>query len=290
MANDVVAKRRKVEKLNLYDAFTHEPETLDFCLPGLLSGTIGALVAPGATGKTLWALQAAVTVAGGPDLLELGPVPTGRVVCLSAEDPDALLARRFHALGAYLSVAQRGTVVENLDIYPLLGCGADVMTPEWRDWIRDVTRRVRLVVLDTLRRFHQLDENDSGQMAKLLGYLESVCRDNATTFLYLHHLSKAGAANSGTEQQASRGSSVLTDNARLQMNMMVMSRKEAEEYGVDEKRRRYFVKLTYSKVNCCEPLPDCWYQRQEGGVLRPATLEKHPKLLAKRGNKDEAAY
>lgn len=290
MANDVVAKRLNVEKLSLYDAFTREPETLDFCLPGLLVGTIGALVAPGATGKTLWALQAAVTVAGGPDLLELGPVPTGRVVCLSAEDPDALLARRFHTLGTHLSTAQRGAVIENLDVYPLMGCGADVMAPAWRDWIRDVTRGVRLVVMDTLRRFHQLDENDSGQMAGLLGYLESVCRDNATTFLYLHHLSKAGAANGGTEQQASRGSSVLTDNARLQMNMMVMSRKEAEEYGVDEEQRRYFAKLTYSKVNCCEPLPERWYRRQEGGVLRPATLEKHPKLLAKRGDRNEAAY
>jgi len=284
MANDVVAKRRKVEKLNLYDAFTHEPETLDFCLPGLLAGTIGALVAPGATGKTLWVLQAAVTVAGGPDLLELGPLPTGRVVCLSAEDPDALLARRFHALGAHLSAAQRGAVIENLDIYPLMGCGVDVMAPEWRDWIKDVTRGVRLVVLDTLRRFHQLDENDGGQMAGLLGYLESVCRDNSTTCLYLHHISKAGAANGGTEPQASRGSSVLTDNARLQMNMTVMSRKEAEAYGVDEERRRYFVKLTYSKVNCCEPLPERWYQRQEGGVLRPTVLEKMKPMKKGVGN------
>ncbi|WP_223930836.1 helicase RepA family protein, partial [Aeromonas caviae] len=32
--------------------------------------TVGALVSPGATGKTMLALQAAVTVSGGPDMLD----------------------------------------------------------------------------------------------------------------------------------------------------------------------------------------------------------------------------
>ncbi|WP_223930832.1 helicase RepA family protein, partial [Aeromonas caviae] len=36
----------------------------------------------------------------------------------------------------------------------------------------------------TLRRFHQLDENDGGHMAGLLAYMEQLCRENSTTVLF----------------------------------------------------------------------------------------------------------
>ncbi len=64
-------------------------EPIDFTLPGLLTGTVGLVVAPGATGKSWWALQAAAVVASGADTLGLGPVPTGKAVLLSAEDPPS---------------------------------------------------------------------------------------------------------------------------------------------------------------------------------------------------------
>ncbi|WP_223930831.1 helicase RepA family protein, partial [Aeromonas caviae] len=48
-------------------------------------GTVGALVSPGATGKTMLALQAAVTVSGGPDMLDFasmsGPPDTVTAAC-----------------------------------------------------------------------------------------------------------------------------------------------------------------------------------------------------------------
>lgn len=50
--------------LDLRHAVEHEPTPLDFVLPGFKSGTVGALVSPGATGKTMLALQAAITVSG----------------------------------------------------------------------------------------------------------------------------------------------------------------------------------------------------------------------------------
>jgi cell division protein FtsX len=59
--------------INFMEAFTHEPPELDFIWPGFLAGTVGALVAPGATGKSYWALEAAMalacSVAGGDVLV-----------------------------------------------------------------------------------------------------------------------------------------------------------------------------------------------------------------------------
>ena len=266
--------------LNLRHAVEQAPEPLDFVLPGFKSGTVGALVSPGATGKTMLALQAAVTVSGGPDMLDFASMDAawrrtaGRVVFLTGEDPADVLNGRFHAIGQRLNPAEREAMFENLSVAPLVGRGADVMTLEWRRWIAGVTRDARLVVIDTLRRFHQLDENDGGHMAGLLAYMEQLCRENSTTVLFLHHTSKAGALNGGDAQQASRGSSVLTDNARFQANLVGMTPEQAKQFDVDENCRRNFVRLSFPKINYSAPIPDQWFRRRDGGVLEPAVLER----------------
>ena len=276
--------------LDLRHAVEQAPEPLDFVLPGFKSGTVGALVSPGATGKTMLALQAAVTVSGGPDMLDFASMDTawrrtaGRVVFLTGEDPADVLNGRFHAIGQRLNPAEREAMFENLSVAPLVGHGADVMTFEWRRWIADVTLNARLVVIDTLRRFHQLDENDGGHMARLLAYMERLCRENSTTVLFLHHTSKAGALNGGDAQQASRGSSVLTDNARFQANLVGMTTEQAKQFDVDENCRRNFVLLSFPKVNYSAPIPDQWFRRRDGGLLEPAILGRGTFKNAKAGS------
>lgn len=276
--------------LDLRRAVEQAPEPLDFVLPGFKSGTVGALVSPGATGKTMLALQAAVTVSGGPDMLDFASMDAawrrtaGRVVFLTGEDPADVLNGRFHAIGQRLNTAEKQALFENLSVAPLVGHGADVMTFEWRRWIADVTLNARLVVIDTLRRFHQLDENDGGHMARLLAYMEQLCRENSTTVLFLHHTSKAGALNGGDAQQASRGSSVLTDNARFQANLVGMTTEQAKQFDVDENCRRNFVRLSFPKVNYSAPIPDQWFRRRDGGLLEPAILGRGTFKNAKAGS------
>ena len=208
----------------------------------------------------------------------------GRVVFLTGEDPADVLNGRFHAIGQRLNPAEREAMFENLSVAPLVGRGADVMTFEWRRWIAGVTRDARLVVIDTLRRFHQLDENDGGHMAGLLAYMEQLCRENSTTVLFLHHTSKAGALNGGDAQQASRGSSVLTDNARFQANLVGMTPEQAKQFDVDENCRRNFVRLSFPKINYSAPIPDQWFRRRDGGLLEPAVLERGTFKSAKTGS------
>ena len=208
----------------------------------------------------------------------------GRVVFLTGEDPADVLNGRFHAIGQRLNTAEKQALFDNLSVAPLVGHGADVMTFEWRRWIADVTLNARLVVIDTLRRFHQLDENDGGHMARLLAYMERLCRENSTTVLFLHHTSKAGALNGGDAQQASRGSSVLTDNARFQANLVGMTTEQAKQFDVDENCRRNFVRLSFPKVNYSGPIPDQWFRRRDGGLLEPAILGRGTFKNAKAGS------
>jgi RecA-family ATPase len=269
--------------LDLRAAIEQTPKPLDFVLPGLKSGTVGAIVSPGATGKTMLALQAAVTVASGTDTLNLAALgwtpTTGRVLFLSGEDPDDVLAERVHHIGQRLSPEQREALFDRLAIAPLMGYGPNLMSTPWQDWLATETANTRLIVIDTLRRFHRLDENDGGQMAGLLAYLEQICRENSTTILFLHHTSKAGALSDA--QQASRGSSVLTDNARFQANLVTMTPNQAEEWGVDESCRRHFVRLSFAKINYSAPIRDYWFRRREGGVLEPAMLDRPISQAAK---------
>lgn len=270
--------------LDLRCAIEQEPAPLDFVLPGLKQGSVGAIVSPGGNGKSMFALQAAVTIAGGPDLLgltDLDPAwqgTRGRVLFLTAEDPSDVLNHRVHSIGARLSQDEREAVYNNLQIAPLVGRGVDVMSHEWKQWIEAVTKGMRLVIIDTARRFHLLDENDGSDMAALLAYLEHLCRINCTTIIFLHHTSKAGASNGGDTQQASRGSSVLTDNARFQANMVGMSSGEAEKMGVQDRCRRSFVRIVFPKTNYSAPISDKWLRRHEGGVLEPTVLKEVVRL------------
>lgn len=258
-------------RINIAQRFAVEPPPLDFVLPGMLSGTVGALVAPGGAGKSVMALQLAILVASGTDLVGIGSLPTGRVKILAAEDPEQSIDHRLHALGKHLNPAQRERVDENVDILPFAGVGYDVFDDDWYNWTLEIASGARLLMFDTLRRVHLGDENDSGAMAELVSRLEKIVRITGCSILFLHHSSKSAAMNGhGDMQQASRGSSVLVDNIRWQSYMSGMTKEEAKVKGVDDDCRGLFVRWGVSKQNYGKPISECWLRRHEGGVLLPA--------------------
>ncbi|EHZ6871838.1 AAA family ATPase [Providencia rettgeri] len=261
--------------LDLMAAFTELPPPLDYVLPNMVAGTVGALVSPGGAGKSMLALQLATQIAGGPDLLEVGELPVGPVVYLPAEDPPAAIHHRLHALGAHLTTEQRQTVANGLMIEPLIGKCPNIMSLEWFDALKRAAEGQRLMILDTLRRFHIEEENASGPMAQVIGRMEAIAAATGCSIVFLHHASK-GAAMMGTgdQQQASRGSSVLVDNIRWQSYLSGMTQSDAKEWGVEDNQRGYFVRYGVSKANYGSPFQERWFRRHDGGVLIPAVLER----------------
>ena len=277
-----MAENHIIKPLDLEKCFFEEPEPLDFVFPGLLAGAVGALVGTGGSSKSAFALQGGIKVAGGPDLLDLAGIDTdwtqasGRVVYVAAEDPELLLRHRLHNLGSRLSSEERQNLAGQLEVLPCNGLGLDVSSESWKQWLYSVADGARLVIIDTLRRVHQLDENESGAMASLIGLLESVCYRTGTSVLYVHHTNKAGAVTG--EATATRGSSVLTDNVRLQLNLVTMQPDEAKKLKVDDDDRKRYVRLVYAKTNYCAPYADRWYKRADKGILVPHGFD-----LTKRG-------
>ena len=261
--------------LDLMAAFNESPPPIDYVLPNMVVGTVGALVSPGGAGKSMLILQLAAQIAGGPDLLEVGELPTGAVVYLPAEDPPVAIHHRLHALGAHLTADQRRAVADGLLIEPLIGKCPNIMACDWFDYLKRIAEGRRLMVLDTLRRFHIEEENASGPMAQVIGRMEAIAADTGCAIVFLHHASKGAAmAGASDQQQASRGSSVLVDNIRWQSYLSGMTQAEAEGWGVDEGQRGFFVRYGVSKANYSAPFQECWFRRHEGGVLKPAVLER----------------
>jgi hypothetical protein len=281
--------------IDLMWAFENEPPPLDFIWPGFLSGTVGALVAPGATGKSYWALEAAICIASsvpGGDVLQLNPSKTGRVVYLAGEDPEPVLLRRIHAIGKHLSPAAREAIAKNLVLESIMGKGLNIMDERHMQSILDFCHGARLIVLDTLSRVHHLDENSNGEMAQLVSRLEQVAYLTGASVLYLHHVNKNSAREGQTgQQQAARGASSLIDNARWCGYVERMTEEKAELLSdrtfdrrpIGDDRRKYFLRFGTSKINYGEELDDRWYERQAEGVLIPVELVPAKQENAKKG-------
>ena len=273
--------------IDILSAFTQDPPELQFVLPGLLKGTVGALVAPGASGKSFLALEIAASIAATPcdnelfDGFGINPKSRGGVLYLALEDPAVVLQRRLHAMGQHIPPMHRTALALNLSIEPMLGAGLDLMDDQHLGWITQQAKGKQLVVIDTLSRAHQLDENSNGDMSLLLRRLEAVGAQSGAAVLFVHHISKGASRDAqGADQFAARGASVLIENARYAAYLSRMSEKEAEKWSermdgqpMQSDRATSYVKWGVSKQNYDVTPNEKLFKRSEGGVLLPANLK-----------------
>lgn len=262
--------------INILTCFQQEPAALDFVLPGFLLGTVGIMAAAGSTGKSFWALQAGMSICSAEadkSLLNLNVNSHGRVVLLNAEDPEPIIHQRLYSIGSYLSGNARQEVAENMVIEPLVGRQANIMDAKWQKAVMNVSDGARLVVVDTLTRWHAMDENSNGDMASVMSVFEMICRESGAAVLLLHHVGKAMAREGRQdEQQSTRGAAAITDNARWQGYMQVMTKDEAEVYGIHDDNRKRYVKAGGNKENYGVSTSEKWLERKKGGVLMPIDL------------------
>jgi len=254
----------------------------DFIIPGFKLGTVGSLVSPGGAGKSMLAMILAHQIASGRDLLGFGETKTGRVVYLSGEDDEDELGYRLAAIGPMLSLEDRGACIEKLMMVDFTKDIKRLESKEFQEELEMAAAGTRLIIIDTLRVFHGADENNASEMTHIISLMRSIAAKHQCSILFLHHSSKAMAVSgAGDMQQASRGSSVLTDNIRWQSYLVTMTEKEAESLSertdgapIGSDRKGYFVKFGISKQNYGQPFEEKWYRRGLGGILEPVQLRE----------------
>lgn len=257
--------------LDLSWALTASLPPLDFVLPGLLPGTFGLIVAPGATGKSQLALDIAVStavrrpVAGG-----LFPASApGKTVLLAAEDSDRILAERIRGL---LDLGERGDarIYDSLVLLPMAGesCTlvADGRVTTLFDELVAIANGARLVIIDPLRRVHDGDENCSDDMTRLVVAMERLGKATGAAVIGLHHANRASVADTAS-QHAARGSTALVDGARWQLNLSRMDEKTATHHLISEGDRPRYAAADFPKTNYLAPRPRVWLRRGPSGRL-----------------------
>jgi RecA-family ATPase len=283
-------------RLDVLKALTTSPPLPDFVLPGLPAGSVGALVAPGATGKTLLLLQLCAALAAGMPVLEglfcgacATPVVPAKVAIVVAEETMDLMHARLHAVVAQLLLSVRpmltsderdevtSRLAENLHIYPLAGrfrMRLDECDPTWGDGLEalhQLSTGIRLVVLDPLRQFHGGDENDSWAMTKLVQDLQVVAAAGPRAVLVAHHTNKWASANGqGDRAGASRGSAAFTDAVRWQLNLSPLDDETGRGFGIIKDLERY-IKADLAKANYLPPQRPVVFRRETGGAFSRVT-------------------
>ena len=275
----------------------------DFVIPGLKAGNVGVLVAPGSTGKSWWLLQAAVSIAAGIDAWGLfgGVSPTsGPVLLILAEDDHDVLTDRMKVLFETRPELFTDSMLENLHTKPVHGKNWSLGTWDRTKYARSEQAeelrqdidilKPRLVGLDTFNRcLGGIDENDNAAIGRVVADIESlIYGQTGTAVLIAHHTTKFAAANGqGNIQQAARGASALTDNARFQANMVTMTDAQFEDFDIGEDEQRMWVQMSFPKANYIAPLEPVWLHREDGGLLI-ASVDGPQKALnptpAKNGN------
>lgn len=254
----------KACKLDLSLCFTTKPEPIDFVLPGLKAGTVGALIGTGGVSKSMLAITEAIHIASGADLLGTGELNVGGVAILALEDDSQVLHHRLHSISKHLTESQRRNAAINLNIYPV---SLNIMSINGAV-TEALAQGCRLLIVDTFRRAHDLDENDTREMATVLALMEIVARRTGAAVLFVHHQGKS-AVTGGTasESTSARGATVIIDNSRFCMALSNIGEKECEKLGLPAGDRRSFIRCSWPKLSYSAPMQDIILKRIEGGVL-----------------------
>lgn len=281
--------------IDIESAITSEPPEIDFVLPGLIAGTVGSIIAPGATGKGYLALALGFSLAARLPLcggVFERPKKAGCAVLFCGEDKAIELQRRIHAFGQWLHtqypedpgrvqqiIADCNAVDDagrrQLSISSEHGHSVQLMDDlghinnHVRESLLQAADGSRLIIIDTFRRFYGGDENSSGQVNDFLCALENIAEKSGSTILFTHHANKGAVLNGQTaEAGAARGSSVLTDNIRWQLNLATMTEAEAPTYDINPAYRKDFVQIVLPKANyVANSNGTTWVERKKGGVL-----------------------
>lgn len=257
---------------DIAQAIATRPPMPEQILPGLLRKTVGALVAPGATGKSIFGLEIAAYIATGHDFFGLGDRECGRALVFSAEDPGEILRLRVHDIAQAIAEDKRAALIGNLDVI-------EVAARDPRDLLDggktteamcEAAAGFDLVLVDTISRFHTGEESTRGDAARVMRELECVAETTGAAVVFLGHTSKFAAMNGQIDaQQAARGSSVWVDEARWVGFLSTCTKEEAATLGLSEDMRKRYVRHGLSKTNYIEPRLDVWLRRGDGGVLTP---------------------
>ncbi|WP_373928245.1 AAA family ATPase [Sphingomonas aerolata] len=203
----------------------------------LQRGNVGAIVAPGATGKTALTVGIALAMASGRPLLghEVHGGPK-RVWLWNLEDAREELNRSIIAAAMFHTVApadaaglfvNSGLTDESLCTAVATRHGFTVLQPVYKALAEEIiSRRIDCLIVDPFVSSHAVNENDNGAIDAVAKEWAKVAAAADCVIVLVHHTSKAAGMEVTVDR--ARGASALTNAAR---SVTVLNRMTDDEFN-----------------------------------------------------------
>ena len=266
---------------------------LVYVLPSLRPRTVGLIVAQEGVGKSFLALEIGLAKVTGYDLTGIGITGPGNgTVYFSKEDPPEIIEERLQSIGPFIESDEALARADGLEIVSLYGKPATLAAEKSvvnEKLIRQIIRigsGKDLLIFDTLRKLHDLEENSSGETKVLLEIFDRIALKTGAAVLLIHHTNKSANLNGQQgEQSSARGSNVIVGNTRWSLHLETVK-------DVSGRKR---IKVSIPRASYGPEGGEWWLERIDGGVLvaagpifvgREEKSPKKPTLKSLKGGKE----
>lgn len=221
---------------------------------------LSLITAAGSTGKSLLALVYACAVAlGTGEWCGIEVRERCNVLVINNEDDIEEAQRRLaatclHYNLPYEEIQPRIHFVGAKSFKVLLRRkGTLVVDPRVNDLLAYIAKHsIGLVIADPLVQTHEAQENDNGEMDRVMSIYKHSAMASSAAFCAIHHSRKPAEASGdghAGNMDTGRGASAIVNAARISITMMPMSEKDAELNGVKVDDRHKYVRVDDAKMN-----------------------------------------
>jgi 5S rRNA maturation endonuclease (ribonuclease M5) len=216
----------------------------------LAEGASMLLAGEAGLGKTWLTLDLALAVDLGRSWLGHFEVKSGKVLIVDEENADRLIRKRLQKLLLSEGEPDNGST---LGIQFMTQQGLNLSDPEHVVALRGVLDECKpsLVIVDSLVRVHQANENDAGEVAKVFRVVRGLINEYGCSFVFCHHRRKPGPMGNDAAN-GFRGSSEI--RAFVDTHLDLRKSKSAEgRCLVEHSKSRYDEPVPSFEVEITDP-------------------------------------
>lgn len=234
---------------------------LEWIVPNLIAkGHLTMFSAPPKSGKTWGGLSLALAVSSGSSWANIENVKPGRVLWIDEEMGIQLLARRMRQIGFTNEMPFFTLSLSNFRL--------DVPSDVEALIVEIAAREADLVIIDSLRRVHQLDENDNSQVKRL--------------FPWSRHISEAGPGVTLIHHDRKRTLNDQDDSERSSGAMDFIAQVDTV-LGMTKTKDTYTIKSRASRLTAEDQTPVVAFQLCDNPNGTISVVPIDPKLEALTG-------
>jgi hypothetical protein len=232
---------------------------------------VSATVGPGGIGKSSLGLVEAVSMALGRDLLHKEKLRRPlRVWYHNGEDPRDELNRRIGAICIFFKVDEQ-EVRKNLSVtcgldMPIKVAAGTMEVKLDKALVTEITATIReheidVAIFDPLVTLHNTSEIFTATMDPVIREVfGTIANDTNTAVELAHHTRKKHAGQDEYTAADARGSSGIVDAVRGMRVTNQMSKDEAKSFGINERERDLYFRVSKGKANMTRGGRGKWYQ------------------------------